>query len=132
MNPSHQKGAINELKAQEWFLSQGYYVYTPVVQHGVVDFVIEKDGKPETVQVKSAFYVKTRKYNYLTCRLGRRTSNTRTAHTADMYDILFVIYNDTFWLIRKVPNRQALYFNPEGLKQVPYDPNEWIVSPTNN
>ncbi len=132
MNPRHQKGAINELKAQEWFLSQGYYVFTPLVQQGVVDFVVQKDLKLETVQVKTAHYVHSSGHDYLTCRLGRSTgTRLKQSHTAyraeDKFDILFVIYEENYWLVRDLPDRKTLYFNLSNSSRTPYNPNDWIV-----
>ena len=55
MDAKHIKGAASELKAQTYFLENGYQVFQPVIQHGIADFIVYKDGKFSKVQVKTAY-----------------------------------------------------------------------------
>ena len=125
MNDKHAKGAINELKAQRWFLENGYEVVTPVVQQGVSDFVAHKDSVFNKVQVKTAYMMQSGGYDYRVVRLGRtrrRGSRTETrfydpSNPDDLFDILFVVYDNLFWFIphAKLPSgKKTLYFNGPG------------------
>lgn len=51
--PVKHKGAISELTASAWLLSQGYEVFKNCSQHGCVDLVAYKDGLFILVDVKS-------------------------------------------------------------------------------
>ena len=130
MDLKHSKGASNELKAQAWFIENGYQVFTPVIQQGVFDFVVYKN-KFESVQVKTAYMIHNVDWSYLTVRLGRshHVVKTRTYEKGDEFDILFVIYENNYWLIPwdKIPLKKTLYFN--GLnKKAGYNSNDWLVS----
>lgn len=139
MNPKHLKGAINELKAQIWFLNNDYQIFTPTVQQGIIDFVAYKEKQFKGVQVKSAYDCLSGPHKYITCRLGRSTPGGRNKITTraydynsddDYFDILFVIYNDKKWLIPRdqIPkNKKTLYFN-ENTRNIGYNPNAWVVS----
>lgn len=138
MDKAHAKGAISELKAQAWFLSKGYQVFTPIVQQGVIDFVVYKDKEFKSVQVKSAYYCVSGSHKYVTCRLGRSAPGSRQniatraydyESVNDYFDILFVVFNEKMWLIPRdeVPkNKKTLYFN-EKTRNIGYNPSTWSV-----
>ena len=118
MLSAHFKGAESELKAQVWFLNNEYQVFTPVVQHGIADFVAFKDGVFYKVQVKTAHDVVSTGKSYLQVRLGRSTQTrsgpkTRTYNDSedDRFDILFAVKDDRYWCI---PSDQL----PEGKKTI--------------
>lgn len=125
MDAKHIKGAASELKAQTYFLENGYQVFQPVIQHGIADFIVYKDGKFSKVQVKTAYTMDSGDYNYLLVRLGRSTATRAGTKTRtydpnvddDCFDILFVVYEDEQWL---VPNdslpegKMTVYFNGSG------------------
>lgn len=97
MNKDHLTGSISELKAAQYFLSQGYQVYFPVVRQGKVDFVIEKE-KLERVQVKTATWNKVKNHKFLQCRV-RSTNKYQTEPKDGHYDLLVVVYEDNLWII---------------------------------
>ena len=119
------KGAASELKAQQWFLENGYQVFTPVVQQGIADFVVYKDDEFSKVQVKTAYTMDSGDYNYLLVRLGRsqyarggdRTRTYDASNPDHCFDILFVVYEDQLWLVPSdaIPEgKKTVYFNGEG------------------
>lgn len=129
MDLKHQKGAINELKAQTWFLQNDYQVFVPVIQQGIFDFVIYKTMF-QSVQVKTAYKIKTKDWSCLTVRLGRtHTNNTRTYQKGDEFDILFIVYENSYWLVpwKEIPQKKTLYFNGFN-KRAGYDSNKWLVT----
>ena len=125
MDDKHIKGAASELKAQQWFLENDYQVFTPVIQQGIADFIVYKDGEYSKVQVKTAYTMDSGEYNYLLVRLGRSSftrqgTKTRaydTHNPDDCFDILFVVYEDKRWLVpaESIPEgKQTVYFNGPG------------------
>ena len=119
------KGAASELKAQQWFLENDYQVFTPVIQHGIADFISYKDGVFSKVQVKTAYTMDSGDYNYLLVRLGRSQSTrqgikTRTydpSNPDDCFDILFVVYENQLWFVPSdnIPKgKKTVYFNGPG------------------
>ena len=119
------KGAASELKAQQWFLENDYQVFTPVVQQGIADFVVYKDGVFSKVQVKTAYTMDSGEYNYLLVRLGRsqftrQGVKTRTydpSNPDDCFDILFVVYENQLWFVPSddIPDgKKTVYFNGPG------------------
>ena len=125
MDNKHFKGAASELKAQQWFLENDYQVFTPVIQQGIADFVVYKDGEFSKVQVKTAYTMDSGDYNYLLVRLGR-TQHTRTgtktrtydpSNPDDCFDILFVVYENQLWFVPSadIPEgKKTVYFNGSG------------------
>ena len=125
MDPKHIKGAASELKAQIWFLENGYQVFTPAIQQGIADFIAYKDEQFSKVQVKTAYTMDSGNYNYLLVRLGRSAATrsgpkTRTYNPDepdDCFDILFVVYEDECWLVPSdviPPDKKTVYFNGSG------------------
>ena len=125
MDDKHMKGAASELKAQMWFLENGYQVFQPVVQQGIADFVAYKDDEFSKVQVKTAYTMDSGDYNYLLVRLGRsqqtregpRTRTYDPSDPDDCFDILFVVYEDQLWFVpnEDIPEgKKTIYFNGSG------------------
>ena len=101
MNDDHMKGAVNEHRAAAHFLSKGKQVYWPACQQGVTDFVVEDEAGFHRVQVKTATWNRAAGPNhYLQCRtrLGS-TKKYADPRPGDLYDIFFVVSNDTAWII---------------------------------
>ena len=125
MDPKHLKGAASEMKAQIWFLENGYQVFLPSVQQGIADFVVYKDNEFSKVQVKTAYTMDSGDYNYLLVRLGRSQATragtkTRTydpTEPDDCFDILFVVYENQLWFVPSdvLPEgKMTVYFNGSG------------------
>jgi hypothetical protein len=98
IDKEHIKGAVSEYRAAQYYLEQGYQVYWPAVQQGVVDFVVEKSGVLKRVQVKTATMNKCKHLRYLQCRTTRGRVNTKV-YEQGMYDVLFIVYEDQKWII---------------------------------
>ena len=110
---SHQLGAANELRAAAYFLEEGYNVFWPAVQQSMVDFVIEKDGFYQRVQVKSATWNRQRSNTYL--RIAIKTS-AKSPYQSDSFDLLVGVHRNTLWLIpwEEVHERGSLLLGKEG------------------
>ena len=131
------KGAASELKAQQWFLENDYQVFTPVIQHGIADFIAYKDGVYSKVQVKTAYTMDSGDYNYLLVRLGRsqhtrQGTKTRTydpSNPDDCFDILFVVYENQLWFVpaNVIPKgKKTIYFNGSG--RAGWNSDEFVVA----
>lgn len=94
----HYKGAVNELKAMNYYLGKGCQVYTPICQQGVVDFIVDSGTDLAKVQVKTATWVKSGNHKYLQCRT-RLTNKYQSRKPYELYDILFIIYENKYWEI---------------------------------
>ena len=125
MDPKHLKGAASEMKAQIWFLENGYQVFLPSVQQGIADFVVYKDDEFSKVQVKTAYTMDSGDYNYLLVRLGRSQTTRNGPRTRtydpnkpdDCFDILFVVYENQLWFVPSdvLPEgKMTVYFNGSG------------------
>lgn len=95
--PEHYLGALNELKAAHWFLENNMQVYMPVVQQSCVDFVVDYEGL-KRVQVKTGTINKSGNNDYLQVRT-QLTNKYKDFKPVELYDYLFVVYNEHFWLI---------------------------------
>ena len=125
MDPKHLKGAASEMKAQIWFLENGYQVFLPSVQHSIADFVVYKDDEFSKVQVKTAYTMDSGDNNYLLVRLGRsqatrngpRTRTYDPTKPDDCFDILFVVYENQLWFVPSdvIPEgKKTVYLNGSG------------------
>ena len=135
------KGAISELKAATWYLSEGYQVFFPVCDGGVVDFIAYKPGKtPELVQVKTAHWIESSGNRYLQLRVGRTKGTRRGPITRDWdptnpedhYDYLIGVFEDRMWKIPKAEfpeGKKTIYLEKTGRRpsKVDYDPGSWLV-----
>ena len=48
-----EKGCMGQLIVELAFLEHGYNLYTPVLENGKVDLIVEKDGKYKRIQIKT-------------------------------------------------------------------------------
>lgn len=102
---THIRGAVSEYRAASWYIERGFNVYWPAVHAGEVDFLIEKDGKYQRVQVKSAGWDGA----YLRAVIHSKRSG---GYTADSFDLLVIVYEERLWEIpwngSGLPNRIRL------------------------
>lgn len=95
--PEHYTGAVSELKAAQWCLESNRQVYMPVVQQSCVDFIVDWNGL-KTVQVKTASMNTSGPNKYLQVRT-QLTNKYKDFKPKDLYDLLFVVYNEEMWII---------------------------------
>lgn len=88
---NNQTGALNEVKAQVWFMENGFDVFTPTHSATRSDFIAVKGSNVSRVQVKTA------QYNgpYIQSRLDIRGSR----YTSEDTDLLFFILDKRMWLV---------------------------------
>jgi hypothetical protein len=98
LEQEHYTGAATEMRAAAFYLKQGYQVYFPVVKQSHVDFVIEKAGRFQRVQVKTATWVRSGKHSYLQART-RLTNKHQEKEPADIYDLFVVVHGSNLWEI---------------------------------
>lgn len=98
IHPTHYTGGASELKAATWFIEQGRQVYFPVVQQGVVDFVVDGEQGLQRVQVKTASWIQSGKNKYLQCRT-RLTNRYQHHQPHELYDLLFIVADEGYWCI---------------------------------
>jgi len=87
-----ERGDLAVGQAINFFMKNGYEVCLPVGDKRDYDFVVEKDGKLEKVQVKYAgLYGRSK-----TCKVGLRITGGNQSYsyskkyTKDAFDILFI------------------------------------------
>ena len=98
LHKEHYVGAISELKAINYYLSNEYQVFTPVVQQGWADFVVNLYGVGfKKAQVKTATMIQSGNYKYLQCRT--RLTNKYKYEPHLCYDILVIVFGDELWEI---------------------------------
>ncbi len=122
----HRVGAINETKAQLYFLQIGYDVFIPALPKTRADFIISKGEEVSRVQVKTA------QYNgpYIQSRLD--VNNKR--YTKEDCDLLVFILDGMMWIapIDDVANLSSVCLgkvNDDKYKPFkPYDPKKWRVA----
>ena len=90
------KGTRCELYAQTWFLKNDYTVLVPTTHEKPYDFVVEKDGCYERVQVKA---------NVLfgdLVRFRNKHGANNASYSIDDYDILVGVWEDgnSLWFFR--------------------------------
>ena len=94
----HFVGAASEHYAAAYYLSQNYKVFWPAVPQGWTDFIVEKDGNFQRVQVKTGTWNKAHPpHSYLQVRT--RFTNKYDAELATAYDILVVVADIGMWAI---------------------------------
>lgn len=98
LRQEHYKGAANEHAAASWFLKRGFIVCWPFPQQSCIDFVVLKDKKFSTVQVKIATWSKTGNNKYLQCRT-RLTNKYQNIKPSDLYDLMFIVCGNDCWII---------------------------------
>lgn len=120
-------GAINELKAQQHYLAQGWDVFTPVMPTTRADFVCVKGGKVKKVQVKTA----QRNGAHIQSRLdvhGKR-------YTAEEVDEVVFIFEDRMWIapIKDIDGFPSVCLGKVNIgspykPQVRYNPDDWKIN----
>lgn len=54
LDQTRRKGILAELIAQQWLVEQGFWVFTPIGQHGPIDIIaISKSGRSHFFDVKT-------------------------------------------------------------------------------
>lgn len=79
-----KKGSVGEIAAQLEFLKRGYEVYSPATDNTTFDFIVQKDGVLETVEVKTTT-VRTPNLTGWTVQL-KSTRPNRSGNTIKMFD----------------------------------------------
>lgn len=95
----HQVGAAAELTAATHYLRKGFNIYWPQVQQDGTDFILDRDGVPLRVQVKTAqaLYCRGNEYISAVTLSGTRTRAYRERRRP--FDLLVVVYGDRIWEI---------------------------------
>ena len=88
---AHQKGALNEKKAQLHFMKMGFDVFIPCHGGTRCDFVAIKDEGPKRVQVKTA------QYNgpYIQSRLDVKGKR----YTEEDTDLVVFVLDERMWVV---------------------------------
>lgn len=133
MQDNFYTGAATEAFVASYFLENRYAVYWPALTQSRCDFVIEKDGTFQKVQIKKATWSKTGKYRYLQCRLMNRNVHSKWYEKGDYDLIVFVDDDKRMWIARFEEVNHLVSVALDGSKEgyVPqtmgYDPREWRV-----
>lgn len=54
LDQARRKGILAELIAQQWLIEQGFWVFTPIGQHGPIDIIaVSKSGRTHFFDVKT-------------------------------------------------------------------------------
>lgn len=95
---NHRTGILAELKAQEYYIKEGYEIYTPIMSQSKCDFVACKNSSTIKVQVKKASENPTKSGTYLQVRLqGKPTDFSTREYTVEDFDELLVVHNTGLW-----------------------------------
>jgi len=137
LNKTHLVGQANELLAATHFAEQGYIIYWPAATQSKCDFVIERDGKLQKVQVKTAAWNKPKNspFKYLQCRLvSRNNYGYKSFYTKGDFDIIvFVSPEKRMWAcyyedIKELTSVCLDSDNPDyKLRTERYNPTSWKV-----
>lgn len=93
-------GALAELRAQMYYVENGYEVFTPMSPQSKCDFIVTKGSEVIKVQVKKATDNPTRFGTYLQIRLqGKPTPYGVRMYTKDDFDELLVVHESGMWRI---------------------------------
>lgn len=93
-------GALAELRAQMYYVENGYEVFTPMSPQSKCDFIVTKGGEVIKVQVKKATDNPTKFGTYLQVRLqGKPTPYGVREYTKDDFDELFITHSAGLWKI---------------------------------
>lgn len=91
-------GAIAELQAMQYYLSNGYEIFTPLLPSSRADFVATKDGVCKRIQVKKATWSSSGSYKYLQARLHDRTERKKMYEDGDFDEIVFLSDEGDIWI----------------------------------
>ncbi|AHB30138.1 hypothetical protein phiIBBPAA2_0037A [Pseudomonas phage phiIBB-PAA2] len=127
----HKVGAISEARAKLMYLKRGWEVYSPDMPQSRCDFIVDSGKGLFKVQVKTASWCKTGKFNHCQIRLVNRNGNP---YEREDFDLLVVVDADCIYEIPHddILGRTSLYFksdnpNPRKLKR-DYNPEGWVVT----
>lgn len=97
MNKSGQSEALFIVKAFE----KGWEIAKPFHHAQPYDFVIKKNEKWQTVQVKSAYQEKDSRGNRyrIIVRLGKTKGRGKTPYQVGDFDLLVIVYEKRIWLM---------------------------------
>lgn len=103
---SQRTGALAELTAQTYYVSNGYDIYTPNIPQSKCDFIVTKGSEVIKVQVKKATENSTKSGTYLQIRLhGKPTPYGVREYTIDDFDELVIVHDAGIWII---PSKDVL------------------------
>lgn len=106
MIPTHQTGAVTELRAATHMVELGYDVFFPITINPKADFVAVKGNETLRVQVKKATWSKAGPYEYLQVRLlGKKCGDSQRVYKLEDFDLLIIIEGDDMW---KVPVKEVI------------------------
>ena len=97
MDINFNTGLRSELKAAEYYVSEGYALYWPMVTQSRCDFVVEKEGLFKKIQVKTGTWSKAGAYKYLQVRLKTR-NRLSTSYTEGDFDEIVFVSDDSLWV----------------------------------
>ena len=133
MHPNFNIGLSAELYVASWYADNDYVIYWPMSTQSRCDFLAEKNGIFEKIQVKKATWSQTGPYKYLQCRLINRNKHAKWYEKGDFDYIVFVDDARRLW---RVPFDEVeglvsvcLDGTKEGYttKSSKYDPAKWRI-----
>jgi hypothetical protein len=98
MNDKALKGSITELKVATELLTRGYGVYSPVIQNGPVDCVIETSRGFKKIQIKRARKKNSVSNNYFVPIIAGRT---RCNYGEFDIDYIIAEINERFFIMER-------------------------------
>ena len=125
-------GLSTELYAASYFADLGYKIYWHMETQSRADFVIEKDGVFQKIQVKKATWSQTGPYKYLQCRLKSR-NKCREWYSEGDYDLLVIVDKPRIWIAPFSEVNELVSVCFDGTKpgyktrSKLYDPDKWLV-----
>lgn len=123
---AHKTGAINEVKAQLYFMDKDYDVFTPVHAKTRADFIAIKGEEVLRVQVKTAQYNGV----YIQSRLD--VNNAR--YTSKDCDVIVFVLDSRMWIapISEISGLPSVCLGKVGTTEYKpykkYDPRKWEVT----
>ncbi len=133
MHFNFHTGLSTELYAASWFANKDYSIYWPMATQSRCDFLIEKEGIFQKVQVKKATWAQVGPYKYLQCRLGPKRPGAPPYREGD-YDLMVFICDDKrIWIAQYEELKNLVSVCLDGTKEnyktrsSLYDPVKWRV-----
>jgi len=134
MHINFHTGLSTELLAASYFSDKGFAIFWPMATQSRCDFVIEKDGYFQKVQVKKATWGKVGNNSYLQCRLKNKNKYSKWYEEGDYDLIVFISDEKEIWIAQfeEVNNLVSVCLKgtKEGYKPRSklYDPETWKVN----
>jgi hypothetical protein len=94
-----KKGTIGELKAQIYFIDQGYDIYAPVGGKGIIDFLAVKDDEILKIQCKNVGLNYKHLDRYYEIDLYRKIKDGRIFYKEESFDYFWISTPDGDFLI---------------------------------